>query len=122
MCRFLFDRIYLSWTQSELLWRLVISHLFGENCRALHSIDVRERFDFFDVREAALGVILEYCLNGLKAAAPLVEPNTAADSAAAPACPHTQGLTPYIKVMDMNLFMYFSRAESKAMIHHLKIL
>lgn len=54
------------------------------NCRALHPIDVRERFDFFDVRLRALGVIFEYCLSGLKAAAPVVEPNTAADSAAAP--------------------------------------
>lgn len=70
----------------------------------MHSTDVKWRYDSFDVRAWALGVIFEDCLSGLgaAAAAPVVVPNAAADSAAAPRI-HAGSF----KVRNVNLFIYF---------------
>lgn len=70
---------------TQLPWRLqrtVILPVLEESAGLW--IDVRERCDSFDVRLWVLGIIFDYCLRGLKAAAPVVVPNAAADSAAAP--------------------------------------
>lgn len=78
----------------------------------MHSTDVRWRYDSFDVRAWALGVIFEDCLSGLgaaAAAAPVVVPNAAADSAAAPRI-HAGSF----KVTNVNLFIYFFAMLVKA--------
>lgn len=55
------------------------------NCRASHSTDVRERYECFDVRAWAQGVIFGCCRSGALGSSRLVAPQPAAGGAAAPA-------------------------------------
>ncbi|KAI9548568.1 hypothetical protein NQZ68_007435 [Dissostichus eleginoides] len=72
---------------SHLQTRANIVRIISEVTLAAFALQPKgrgQRYERFDVRLWALGIILEYCLSGLKAAAPVVSPHAASDSAAAP--------------------------------------
>lgn len=88
--------------EADYLQRLVISPFMGKIAGLSHSADVRERYDSFDVRARALGVIF----GGLSEWVESSSPCGCAEWSCS--CVHTASL----KVMNIKPFIYSSHAYS----------